>query len=86
MLAEISFLRARRGIEFLLEFYTLSVKAEDFVEIHSFHDFIVESFSDKVRIGAKDFDIDHNLFHKKYLLGERRRVLLMLLAPWGKRI
>jgi hypothetical protein len=38
---------------------TLRVKSDDFIEIDSFGDFIVEGFFDEVRIIAEDFYIDH---------------------------
>jgi hypothetical protein len=42
----------------LFEGNTLGIELDDTVEIH-FCYFVMEGFSDKVRIGSEDFDIDH---------------------------
>ena len=48
-----------QSIELLLKFYSFDIETDHFFEVDSLHHFIMESFSDEIRIGAQYSNIDH---------------------------
>ena len=48
-----------QSIELLLKFYSFDIETDHLFEVDSLHHFIVESFSDEIRIGAQYSNIDH---------------------------